>query len=901
MCRNCVSSLPVCAVVVVVLSAAASAQTSPAGGMFDIPLRGDIRAAFAATGDRVSPDRSQFLLELIRRLNRRLVSRHDRRYRVAPSLILARSDSPNSRNPSTSSLSNAVDTLPLPLAPEMWINVVFKGHATTETLAGAIVDSPDASLLYCALLALDDETREWLNARPDLVSLLAQHSAAFLVAAPGVRVANGRMQLPGADAADPAWQAIVGEPATEPTRFIEELVSRREGRVAYFLGTVSTLTPAQARLALALDDPDSASRLTAVKRLYAVFEHVASVWRIDQQPFWRPTLDPALLLSELETDEQGVPSLPLPNRGFWTAVFTDLPRDRRNGRASSDAVTRREESIDFAWLSEHVFAGPYTEHRRRYNTVLFVSRNLRDISSSAEQDATEAARAVGRYPALVAGLERAGLHDIAAFAAAARRADRLSAINDRTRAIRALAQFQGALALAARGAMRGSVDRNALSRLVSSLSAVAVSDDGDYEGRVVRWVVGFLSAPFDRRDDAVRRLVDSAGVPAAEAGLLRMLAGPPPGPELVDWEGTRYRVDLSRAEAMRLLGVLGGAPRPYVSVARALVAIGDGFGSETALIAADAVMARALTDLTYAAAFGQPDAASITASEAAGRHDFAVRPWMLPEPDYDQDRQWHMTGALLGLDVRLAQYSLLRTSLRPPPKRPTLDEADRRAFIEAVSLVDPRSLADGDRDLIVKAIDTGRARVAAMRTRTDAIATAEQAGLSATRRTLLAWALQHEPERAAQSFSLTELLWLGLGASPARANLNAWGAPAEPRLGCLCLRLFDARPWEVVAGRWDSGIRASTFDDLSLRLAELLSELQMPAVLLGPVLAAATVDLVDGADSRDPDDRRGLVDFVQRLSRERVEEYLALLTTDGPLVMVNDGPVPPPGVPRSHR
>ena len=64
----------------------------------------------------------------------------------------------------------------------------------------------------------------------------------------------------------------------------------------------------------------------------------------------------------------------------------------------------------------------------------------------------------------------------------------------------------------------------------------------------------------------------------------------------------------------------------------------------------------------------------------------------------------------------------------------------------------------------------------------------------------------------------------------------------------------------------------------------------MPAALLGPVLAAATIDFVDSAISRDPDDRRGLVEFVQSLHTERVEQYLALLTTDGPLVPLEESP-----------
>jgi hypothetical protein len=54
------------------------------------------------------------------------------------------------------------------------------------------------------------------------------------------------------------------------------------------------------------------------------------------------------------------------------------------------------------------------------------------------------------------------------------------------------------------------------------------------------------------------------------------------------------------------------------------------------------------------------------------------------------------------------------------------------------------------------------------------------------------------------------------------------------------------------------------------------------------VLAAATLDLINHAISRDLDDRRGLVEFVHALPIDRAEQYLALLTTDGPLVPLEE-------------
>jgi hypothetical protein len=197
------------------------------------------------------------------------------------------------------------------------------------------------------------------------------------------------------------------------------------------------------------------------------------------------------------------------------------------------------------------------------------------------------------------------------------------------------------------------------------------------------------------------------------------------------------------------------------------------------------------------------------------------------------------------------------------------------------------SLTDTERDAIAAAIRRGRDRLAALRTPEEADAVADEIRLSGARRSLLAWTMAQDPERVTAFLSPTELLWLGRG-NLTLQGLQAWGAPAEPRLGCLCLQLNDPRPWEALAGRWHSGILASGFPDLNLRLAEFLAELQMPAALLGPVLTSATLDFVDSAASRDQDDWRALVEFVQGLRRDKVEQYLALLTTDGPLVPVGE-------------
>jgi hypothetical protein len=104
----------------------------------------------------------------------------------------------------------------------------------------------------------------------------------------------------------------------------------------------------------------------------------------------------------------------------------------------------------------------------------------------------------------------------------------------------------------------------------------------------------------------------------------------------------------------------------------------------------------------------------------------------------------------------------------------------------------------------------------------------------------------------------------------------------------LCVRLTSPSPADVLAWRWGSGFLSSAYSDVNLRITELLAEMKMPASLLGPVLSSATLELINNVVSRDQDDARGLIEFAQTLSTERLELFLALLTTDGPLVPMPD-------------
>ena len=945
---------------VTVLVVPASGQVpATTGTMSEVVLPGGLRGALAAVGDRANPDRAQFLPEFIRRMyDTPFGTKADAREPALQALLAHLKSS-----------RGTAETIPLPLTTKFWMDVVFRKQATPETLVASIVQSRNAALFYNGLLSLDDESRAWIAEQPSLISeILGRRAAAFLTVAPALRVTKAGVQVPGGPAAEPVWQALAGRRPAEANDFVRSLLSSDEGRLAFFFGALAQLNAAQIRFALSLDATDVGRRVDASRRLYSVFARLWVGRALEQRVFVRPPFDPALLVSELNPGADASNALP-GTRGLWTAVFSEVRQDAaKTARQDATAAITWDQPPDFPWLCEQVFKGDVSEHRRHFTMVLFASRYAAGITKETAHDAVDAIRAVGAYPVLSATLERAGVSDLAVFAAAARRAAALTAIEDEGRASRSLSQYQGALAMIARAAARGSVTAEASTKLVSSLSAIPVNDRGDYEGRVVLWLGGWLDA--DTRgarkssssgpaaDGSVEELYEGAVGPIEE-DVLRILSGPQsPSPRMLDWEGTRYRIDFPRATAIKVTRSQSQS-RPYLSSARTVLSIADALAgpgltravvqqqaltfarlspadsseeseestaamlvghretasalqraarsgdlnaaarlAPTLRIVADDLLAHGLMEWTYAAALGPLDGLSPSAADAAARHDFGLRPasgnravaWQMPTEGADAQQRWRVFGSLLGLDVTLARFSLARLSMKPPLMRPMLGEMDRRVFVDAVALIEPKSLSDADRDTIASAIRRGRARLSdAAHSSGDVGAIGDAVYLSPQRRTLLAWTIAHDPSRVGAFLSPTELFWLGLGDGRV-ADLDAWGVPASARIGCLCLQVVRGRSWEIFSGRWNTGMVASAFPDLNFRIAELLSDLHMPAALLAPVLTSAALDFVNSTTSRDQDDRRGLVEFVQALQPDKVEQYLALLTTDGPLVPVGDTP-----------
>ena len=282
---------------VLVLAGAARAATADgSGAVGEIALPGGLRAARAAIGDEVSPDRSLFLLEFIRRTYDTPLRINEPRSATLQALLQVL------RN---GARSGTVDTVPLPLPASLWSEAVFHGRATPATLIADILESRNASLLYAGLLALDDPTRAWVAAQPGLMTELAsERAAAFLLAAPALRISGSTVSLPGGAAAQPVWAALAGASLSDAGRFVHTLISADEGRLAAFAGAMSELTGPQLTLVLNLDAA-AAARIDAARQVYAIFGRLLARKSQEHRIFTRPGLDPALLAASFSSGADG--------------------------------------------------------------------------------------------------------------------------------------------------------------------------------------------------------------------------------------------------------------------------------------------------------------------------------------------------------------------------------------------------------------------------------------------------------------------------------------------------------------------------------------------------------------------------------------------------------------------
>jgi hypothetical protein len=309
--------------------------------------------------------------------------------------------------------------------------------------------------------------------------------------------------------------------------------------------------------------------------------------------------------------------------------------------------------------------------------------------------------------------------------------------------------------------------------------------------------------------------------------------------------------------------------------------------------AIDVLTADVLLSLLYAVQVRDPESPLWLQGDVAYRHDFGLlnRENLHPDllswgfPVEQLGATWHVRGSLFGLDIALARLRLPRVTTGGPPVLPVMSPEDQRVFIESVALFDPSTEGDVAMQRIASAIRAGRERVRAAARNQQAIdRLAELGHLGEWRRHyVLPWQTTHVPDEVPATFSLTELYRIGISAAgTAPLGADAWGMSAFSVGGCQCLRMSAPQAWEDMSGR--IGAVPTVLPDGTLRLAELLSELKLPAELARHFLPVLTRDFLDRVHMVYSDDWNAIGGYWTTLPADRIEDAMGQLTIDGPLI-----------------
>jgi hypothetical protein len=840
----------------------------------DVPVPGGTVAMARALGIEPSPDRARFVAELARLTHQASEDHYTTKTKAASLLQRERASRALPRSP-----GGAAESVPLPLTVAMWSKAVFHRPIAPDQIVSTIMADPRAAHLCYGLASLDDETLQFFVDHPaDITRLYERAAAAFAVAGSSLHVRQNRVVLAGGDAAADVWTAVIGERPERPGPFVHALFGQDDGRLAYLFDAIGELDAPRAAFALGLWIKDPAVRIKRFKALVAINRTAIPQWQPGKLPFTRPLYDIASTLARVQVEPDGSPSAPS-LRSEWAWIFESSELLGGPPRASAPD----DGPIDAAWLTQMIVSLDTRERGERIDQLTFGQRVFGHVNADDHASALVAIRVFPRFRMLLLTLERSGVRHPAVYLSAARRAQQLSSL-DRRRLFVTLGQFQGALALIARMSSVHTLDAAATESLVASLASVSPNTDGRYGGAIAAWLQRSLRPAIAGRLKTTRRSdVASAAAldPDMETVVLQAVAGVsrrPAKASAVEWEGDVYRLDIAASEERRLRRIREKQGGPSIDEALAP-------GKEDVL--ADVLMA-----WTYAVSIADAGSPLLLTAAATRRHNFGLgsaehgprlrTAWALPRQDIAVGIPWHVTGSLLGLDVALSALSLRRIGGDRAIEAPTLSSNERDAFAVAVALLNPFDLHDPDRDDIAAAVERGRRRVAALageRARLDEVAS--EIHMDGWRQRAVKWTLVNEPDRVGSFFSMTELLFLGQGIA---GDFSAWGTSALASAGCFCTRLPSPNQWRWLVGRPQLGLMASAVADLNLHVAVVLRTLRLPAAVAKSVLSAAVQDFIDEARPTDFNDWLTLVRTAQAVPRERIEDYVAVATADGPLV-----------------
>lgn len=824
-------------------------------------------------------------------------------------------------------------SLPLPL-PEFWNRDVFSSERLPLT---AIFQRRSTLLTYHGLMALDDDTLAALAPRRELLRWLASTtpaSAAFATAARSIRIANGAVQTPGG-IADAIWTQLVGRPTTEIDSFLRDLLTKDRGRLAYFYDTVASLPADRQRFVLGAHlTPDE--QRSFVRAIYRAFVTIDPTWRVEIRPFYRPDFDGLVALLALDVRPDGTVG-----PDWWPAVLARVTRTQ-DWPAGPDATPGdlRAQPADARWLFEWVFAA--SDARDRFALLRFAQRVFASAPREAAPAMETALRGLRDMPALLLGLERMGVRDVALLATLARAAHDSASAGGAS--AEATGRWQAALALLEQAQRRLAWPTERLEPLLRSWALAAPSRSGS-RASVHAWIATTLVPALVGSDVAADALEDTfireatrvpdrpplhwegltyalrpGDVSARSAIAMRQSQDGPRLEHLVLWQsayiglesGPRTETEhrdangqlRSLERAISAMPGTGGLSRDLLrDVSRALDDLSARRGFEPGRpVAVDRVIADfgdAIADavvppLIYALAVA-PTSEPRLYSELWMRHVLRIQRradeggnlpwstavWQLPRNAGDVAGV-RLVGSFLGVDVALASSQLMRVVFGLPPVPQILDEIDRGAIVE--SLVAPAAPVDAATIAgAIEALAEARRMLLAWResapARAELAAALRRSGVDGWRANAIAWAAGTGDATALDHLSVSDAYWLK---TTSRETPAAWSASSRPIDGCLCRMDGRRVPPELLRGR-RVGVQAFGPLDAALRVVELLDAMGIDTAITDALLPMALQDWLDRSDATWIDDVDAFAIWPPTLTAGRVEEYLMELVATGRL------------------
>jgi len=831
--------------------------------------------------------------------------------------------------------------VPLPL-PDLWRRVVFEGN---DFGLADLASDPRALLLYLGLVSLDRETLDWLAGQPDLFEeIYEKRSGPFAAFGRSLHVRGGRVAVPGGPDEARVWEEIVGARPTDAPAFVTRVLGRNHGRLAFLYDTAAHLDPPALGFLLGrhLSDPSRWSeRRRLVGRVRDRFEEFGPTWRADERPFFRPVVDPALVLSTVAVRDDGTvgPS-------WWAGVLERATtscgwsRERRPWR-------RRPPVADAGWLLGWVFDRDGVPEER-LAVLRLLQRRFPDRPEAEIGDIEVTLCARQHMPALVLALDRMGIASPAIYADLTLASRRLTHAGDA--GLATLRAWQAALALVEQSDRQRHIPVATTERLLGALSDAAPDRPVEPHGAVAAWMFAEL-LPTLAFDGPTDEPVEAA----AFAGFVGV--GLDAGVEF-EWEGLPYRLDLPAAAARSAIRVrdvamgprldhlqrlfraserLGGGgvpPDPGAigatlgALREASMAMVDTVGQpidsalrraidsairsververqgstptaeqrKAVLAVIDAMAGELVPALAYALAMSPVSGPPEIYAESYRYHDlgadlpsgrFGAMAWAVPRVTRRPEGGSRVGGAMLGLDLARASDRLRRVTSDGLVDSPIITEADFDASTARLVLSAHRTdWPSAGRD-VASAIARGRQLVTEWRTDPppDAVVeeTLRRAAVSEWRVSLVRWLLS-EGDRDALSGFFTMSDFYRLGTTDPLPE--AWGQSGWLVESCWCLRAPGRRAPEDWLGRTAS-LAASVSPDLPLRLTELLAQLRLPHALLEPMLPMALQDAIDNARQISTADWEAFA-WPRHLPGSRVEDYMLALLADGKLAAPRD-------------